>query len=279
MPNGLSLHIGLNLVDPAHYQGWSGPLTACEADARDMQAIATSRGFTPTTLLTATATRQNVFKEIGSAAKKLNSGDIFFLSYSGHGGQLPDWNGDETDQQDETWCLYDGQLVDDEIYGLLGQFRLGVRVLVCSDSCHSGTAIKSAYYYGSSRSPSLTFDRPNFTAYRAMPNDMALKIYQANKAFYDAILKDSTLNNAKGEVQASALLLSGCQDNQLSADGAFNGLFTGTLLRVWNSGTFSGNYRDFHASIVRIMPPDQTPNYFPVGAANLAFEAQTPFTV
>ena len=30
---GLSLHVGLNAVDPAHYAGWSGPLNACEADA------------------------------------------------------------------------------------------------------------------------------------------------------------------------------------------------------------------------------------------------------
>ena len=29
----LSLHIGLNLVDPKHYGGWSGPRAACEFDA------------------------------------------------------------------------------------------------------------------------------------------------------------------------------------------------------------------------------------------------------
>jgi len=279
MPKGLSLHIGLNLVDPAHYQGWSGPLNACEADAHDMQAIATSRGFTPISLLTAAATRQNVIKEISAAASQLNSGDIFLLSYSGHGGQLPDLNGDEADQQDETWCLYDGQLVDDEIYELLSRFRSGIRILVLSDSCHSGTVVKMAYYYGSVRSPSLSFDRPNSTVYRAMPNDVALRVYQANKATYDPILNDPKLQNVRGQVQASALLLSGCQDNQLSEDGTFNGAFTGTLLRVWGGGAFSGSYRDFHARIVRRMPPDQTPNYFTVGALNPAFEAETPFTV
>ena len=37
MPQGISVHIGLNSVDPRHYEGWAGQLTACEADAKDMQ--------------------------------------------------------------------------------------------------------------------------------------------------------------------------------------------------------------------------------------------------
>ena len=36
------------------------------------------------------------------------------MSYSGHGGQTPDLNGDEPDRKDETWCLHDGQLIDDD---------------------------------------------------------------------------------------------------------------------------------------------------------------------
>ena len=32
----LSLHLGLNAVDPVHYGGWSGELAACERDATDM---------------------------------------------------------------------------------------------------------------------------------------------------------------------------------------------------------------------------------------------------
>ena len=39
---GLSLHIGLNSVNPKHYAGWSGDLMACEFDAEDMAALATA---------------------------------------------------------------------------------------------------------------------------------------------------------------------------------------------------------------------------------------------
>ena len=42
---GAALHIGLNAVDPAHYAGWSGPLNACEQDARDMAAVAKKTGI------------------------------------------------------------------------------------------------------------------------------------------------------------------------------------------------------------------------------------------
>lgn len=140
---GEALAIGLNRVDPAHYGGWSGDLTGCGPDARDMDKIAKGAGLTSKTLLTAAPTRQAVLDEIASAASRLNTNDLFVLSYSGHGGQLPDSNNDDPDDGlDETWCLFDGELIDDEIYTALSAFQPGVRVLVFSDSCHSGTVLK-----------------------------------------------------------------------------------------------------------------------------------------
>src|SRR4051794_732714 len=110
MKKGLSLHLGLNFVDPDHYDGWNGELFACEADANDMTALAKSRGFKTHTLLREKVTAKAVKDAILNASKKLKSGDIFFLTYSGHGGQVPDTNGDEgrfgdaDDRKDETWC-------------------------------------------------------------------------------------------------------------------------------------------------------------------------------
>lgn len=45
MAQGVAVCIGLNSVSPDHYQGWSGPLRACEFDARDMELLAKSQGF------------------------------------------------------------------------------------------------------------------------------------------------------------------------------------------------------------------------------------------
>ena len=271
MVKGMALTIGLNKVDSKHYGGWSGELNACEADAQDMAEIAKSRKFQVKTLLTKAATRTKVLTEIAKAATALGTGDIFMLSYSGHGGQLPDLNDDEPDSQDETWCLYNGELVDDELYAAFGKFKEGVRVLVFSDSCHSGTVVKLAYYRGTSISQAA--------CYRFMPPDAALRTYRKNKSFYDKILKDTKLKGAEEKIQAAILLISGSQDNQLSADGDFNGLFTAQLLKVWKNGMFKGNYKKLHKAIVKRMPPDQTPNYFRAGKSDKQFEAQNPFTI
>ncbi|WP_298435720.1 caspase family protein [Geobacter sp.] len=278
MAKGLALTIGLNAVDPNHYGGWSGKLNACEADADDMAAIAKSREFVCTALLTKAATRAHVIDGIKKAAHDLKAGDIFMLSYSGHGGQVPDRSSDEPDGQDETWCLYDGQMIDDELYALFGQFAAGVRILVFSDSCHSGTVTKTAYYTGTT-SARCSAEQGGQVCYRAMPADAALRTYRANKAFYDGLQQAKTPKDAQTDPKASVLLISGCQDNQLSQDGAFNGLFTSQLLRVWKDGLFRGNYRTFHRNIVRRMPPDQTPNLFMVGAPDPAYLKQKPFTV
>jgi hypothetical protein len=76
----------------------------------------------------------------------LESGDFFWLTYSGHGGQVSDTNSDdETDEKDETWVLYDRQLVDLELYALWGEFKPGVRIFVLSDSCHSGSVTRDIF--------------------------------------------------------------------------------------------------------------------------------------
>ena len=143
MGKGTSLNIGLNSVDPNHYGGWDGQLAGCENDANDMAKIARASNFDVKKLLTKDGTVENVKGSIHSAAQELKSGDYFFLSYSGHGGQLSDLNRDERDDHyDETWCLYDREFVDDELNVCLRDFQEGVRIFVLSDSCHSGTVVR-----------------------------------------------------------------------------------------------------------------------------------------
>jgi hypothetical protein len=270
-PTGVSLHIGLNSVDPTHYQGWDGTLAACEFDANDMRSIAESRGFRSTVVLTKEATSDRVIEEIGLAAASLRPGDIFLLTYSGHGGQVPDTNGDEGDDRDETWVLYDRQVVDDELFGLWSRFARGVRVLVLSDSCHSGSVTRALFYESS---PADAGTPPRF---KMIPRDVQERTYQANQGLYDGIQAANPQGDHAG-IGATVLLISGCQDNQFSRDGDRNGLFTQTLREVWAEGTFAGHYRAFHRAITDRMPPDQTPNYFVTGLPNPLFESQTPFS-
>lgn len=288
---GLSLHAGLNLVSGTHYGGWTGELSACEFDAEDMAALARAQGLKPTVLLTKKATRAALLARIRAAAKALKSGDLFFLSYSGHGGQVPDVTGEERDKQDETWCLYDGQLIDDELYAELGRFAKGVRVLVLSDSCHSGTVTRAAPPApGGAQMPRS----------RMMPPAVAMRTYRNHQAFYDKLQHEVAragagqpvdpdaalaqlavsprLTALAARMKAAVILVSGCQDNQSSFDGEHNGAFTEQLLRVWNEGKFEGNYASFHAKIKARMPAIQTPNLFVLGPA-AAFLRQRPFTL
>jgi hypothetical protein len=279
MAKGVSLHIGVNSVDPTHYNGWTGDLRGCEFDANDMQAIAKTCGFDTKILLTKEATSANVIAGIKDAASKLQKGDIFLCTDSSHGGQVPDTHHEEDDAKDETWVLYDRQLVDDELFALWGTFKPGVRIIVLSDSCHSGSVTRDAMV--DALVPMLagngTVDN-NAPLKKNMPRDIEDATYEANKDLYDGI-QDKNAAGDTVEPGASILLISGCQDNQVSLDGTRNGLFTQTLLGVWNKGKYVGPYGRFHKAIVSKMPPTQTPNLFKVGHADSGFERQRPFTV
>ncbi len=293
---GLSLHLGLNAVSPAAYGGWSGPLAACEFDAKDMAALAKTRGIKTSVLLTPKATRAALLSGLRSAAKTLKSGDFFLLTYSGHGGQMPDTNADEDDGQDETWCLFDGQLLDDELYFELNRFAKGVRVLVLSDSCHSGSVTREG-----PPTMATTEQRP-----RLMPAAVGRRVYAEHKAFYDKLQADVAAEACKsfvdpdealaalvgsssgaahatglvGQFKPAVVLISGCQDNQTSMDGEHNGAFTEQLLKVWDHGGFVGDYSSFHHQIRAKLPSTQSPNLFALGDAGAvaAFLKQGPFT-
>jgi len=278
MPHAISLHIGLNSVDAAAYNGWAGELLACENDATSMEAIASRLGYKTQTLLTRLATSKAVIEAIQTVARELKGGDIFVLTYSGHGGQVPDRNGDEIDGQDETWVLYDRQLVDDELHELYTEFASGVRIFVLSDSCHSGSVTRGLYNALSQVEEDQGVRRKGSRLPKALPRDVAIKLYERDRKLYDGI-QDRTKRSAGKSPASTVLLISGCQDNQLSSDGDVNGLFTEKLLRVWNDGQYALDYRSFQRAIKRTMPPSQQPNYFVVGTPNKTYEKQKPFEV
>lgn len=271
----LALHLGLNFVDPNHYAGWDGELQACEADAEDMHDITSGLGYKTRKLTGNSATRDAVKDEIRSAARRLAPGGIFVLTYSGHGGQMPDFNGDEDDSIDETWCLWNGELIDDELAELWTEFPAGARIFFLSDSCHSGTAFKVAPDGTPIRTASADPDsRP-----RLMPPQIANRVYRKHKEFYRGIKVSDTEAALLAKTKCTILSISGCQDNQLSADGPFNGRFTAALLATWNSGRFSGTYRSLHQKIRARMPMDQSPELRTYGTPNDAFIRQRPFQV
>jgi hypothetical protein len=265
MAQGISIHIGLNAVDPSCYDGsWTGTLVGAVQDAEDMYAIAQSQGFQASKLLGEAATRDAVTQAIFQASTVLVAGDILLLSFGGHGGVIRDVSGDEADYQDETWCLYDGHLLDDELYLLWSSFAAGVRILVISDSCHSGTVTREA-----------SIGTP-----RAMPTDVALATWRKQRDFYLNLMNGVDADKA---VLATVRLLSASAEGELAYDGIYggtpNGFFTKTLKQVWDDGHFSGNYASFFGRVYDLMYVFQPPEHSLIGVPDVGFDQQRPFQV
>ena len=86
MAIGLSLHIGLNFVNPAAYNGWNGELAGCINDARDMKAIADSLGYPSTILTDSGVTVAAVCRGTTQVSQELES-VTRSIDDSGHGGR------------------------------------------------------------------------------------------------------------------------------------------------------------------------------------------------
>jgi len=259
-----------------------------------MAAIGSSQGYTVTrVLLTQQATSGALRDAMLDFAEKLQPGDILFLSYSGHGGQVPDLDGDEeSDGLDETWCLYDRMLIDDELFKLFSRFAAGIRIIMLSDSCHSGSVARNMM-----TRRGVSFDElpriargavemlapdgqglKGFNRVRLAPPEKTLAAYMKNESLYRS-LQAAAFGAEQERCDAGVILISGCQDNELSWDGEANGLFTLTLKHVWNNGAFSGDYGKFHGTIKQYLVGRQSPNFFRIGRVSKAFRRQKPFSI
>jgi len=160
------------------------------------------------TLLTRNAISANLLNLMAELSWRAVPGDFIFITYAGHGSQIPDVNGDEPDGRDETWCLYDRMIVDDEIYAALSQFRAGVRIFFVSDSCHSGSVVRVMMQAGLDRAIPLIADfyGGNPIVSRAAPEPLARTIYERNANYFNAIQWNSGVENASNERQRTGLI-------------------------------------------------------------------------
>lgn len=241
MAKGISLHIGLNKVSQRAYRRWDGALASCENDARAMLNIAVKSHFVKSTLLLREmATKARMEQQVQTAAAELEAGDLFLLTYSGHGASIKDHSGDETvDHLDESWCLYDGIYIDDKIHKLLENFVVGVRVVVVSDSCYSGSVIKNS----------------------------------------TLSLLPTPSSKEQSNIKANVCLLASSEDDERSFSGAKLSKFTAILVEIWGNGPYNGNYFDFHQAITNKMPIRQNPSILILNNATNVFRENRPFII
>jgi hypothetical protein len=281
MRQGQAVCIGVNSINPKHY-GTDGELGICEKDASDMHKLFLDLGFVSMKLLTKEATRKNVKSAILDSAKELKKGDIMVVYYSGHGGKLPNVKSQydvEYDNVDETWCLWDAQLIDDELRNLWASFKKGVRILLLSDSCHSGSIAKAPFEPDDVEVIDNREDESEFVKRKAISDKVAKATFNKNEKFYHKLaLKINSLDITKQPLKASVKQISGCQDTEYSYTGETNSAFTQALKYVWDDGYFEGNYKKFYRTI-RGNLINQHPNLLEFGESNREFDKEKPFTI
>ena len=129
----IGICVGLPKVNPAAYGGSEQPCPGCDLDATDFAKVLEAAGFETTLLLEQKATKQDVLSAMQSAANALKEEDLLVMSVAGHG-----FRGNIDGKMHETWCLWDGMLLDDDIVSAVKKFVSGVRIVMINDQCHSG---------------------------------------------------------------------------------------------------------------------------------------------
>lgn len=90
-----------------------------------------------------TATKKNIAEYLATFAASIEVGKIGLFTFSGHGTQITDTTGLESDGLVECLCPYDtlaGQLLtDDEVRHIINtNLKEGAKILMVLDCCHSG---------------------------------------------------------------------------------------------------------------------------------------------
>ena len=192
--NKKALLVGIN------YTGTQYKLDGCINDVNSIRERITSEGFTNINILTDVTSkkpsRDNILNEFKNLLINSQAGDLLLFFYSGHGSYTLDRNNDEQDGYDELIipCDFKG-IIDDELKSIIQtNLKENVTLVGLFDSCFSGTVLDLKYQY---------LDSLNYDKY--------------------------TENSKQLETKGNVLMISGCTDNQTSADAFFNGKPNGAL--------------------------------------------------
>jgi hypothetical protein len=215
-----ALLVGLESVDPVAYAGWNGKAgcAGCELDVSNVKKILMAKQLAEKDIVrlkTQEATAEKVIQALTAAALRCKAGDLFVFYYSGHGGQVPDKNNDESDGKDETLVCYNRELVDDELGEIWPLFAKDVRIVMISDSCNSGS---------------------NFRA--GPPKPFALS----------KPIKSLAQTKNPADMKAMLIHLAACRDGSTSEGYESGGAFTEAFCNVVSQ--FQGTYAELQEAIL-----------------------------
>jgi len=190
------------LLIGSNYPNTNYQLSGCINDINFLKdKLSNTYGYNKFNIITDIAnvkpTRDNILSNFKIFLSSSKSGDFLFFGFSGHGSQIRDTNGDETDGMDETIVGCDLQNVkDDELKQIItDNLKPNVTLFCVFDSCHSGTVLDLKYQY---------LDSLNYNSFSE--NDINL------------------------ETNGNVIMISGCMDSQTSDDTNILGVSRGAML-------------------------------------------------
>lgn len=237
-----------------NYTGTSNQLNGCINDAHNVERFLLTKGFSKDNIVILTddskmaravPTRQNILDAMRWLVKDAQPSSSLWFSYLGHGVQVEDTNGDEDDGFDEAICPLDyetaGLINDDEMHDIMvAPLRQGVRLTALFDSCHSGTVLDIPYMYstkGLLKEPNFLKDAGEglLSTFNAYSKGDQKGMMTGLKGIFNTVVNRDRAEEAnemskktKGSV-ADVITLSGCKDNQTSADAKEQGQSTGAM--------------------------------------------------
>jgi hypothetical protein len=192
------------------------PLEGCVNDANAWGRVLTGLGFTVTYLRNRQATNRRIQGALRDLIASSLPGDVLVFQYSGHGTQLADDNGDESDGFDEAFVPVDyhkGELLlrDDVIAEALESLPEGVTLTLFMDCCHCGT---NSRFAPATRAVETATDRVRY-----LPPDLlgAARNYRRSRGRSRGLP-----SSAPGVIHLAA-----CRDDEYAWESRGQGDFTG----------------------------------------------------
>lgn len=199
------------------------------------------------TLTDKRATQKRMKSGIKGLIRGAKRGDVLVLHYSGHGANVPDRNGDEADRRDEILCPTDldwyDPLSDDWLRETFDGLPAGVNLTVLMDCCHSGSNTRAL------QAP----DAKVIDRFLPCPWDLVAEEsgrglrgrLQGGRRRRRRVPRRDVVN-----VDIPEVLLTGCRDDQTSADawirGSYNGAMSYSLVRAIRAKRGKLTYRELH---------------------------------
>ena len=260
MPRGTSIHIGVN--QPATEEQ---PLSLSEDNAWMMAGLAHQAGYAASHLLRGGAATVGAVRDIlSAAARALEPRQTLLVTFSGHGSRVPDANGDERDKWDETWCLHDADLVDDQLTEIWRLAAAGSRVLVVSESCFGGGVGR----YGDDVAASPPPERP---VYRSA--GVIRGVPQYAQPASSCISREPADDDG---IRACVLVMAAAGEGQKAREG----LYLRHLLELWDGGGFRDSFCALHSRLCERVRHDnsaQEPQILMLGTADPDFPLERAF--